>query len=194
MGMQSDDAFLAGLDFFSEVVGRVPDDGWERPSACGEWRVVDVLGHVGGVVQFGTALLNGEQPPWGDAPDPPGAMVEGDPAEWWSALVEPARTALAGADLETVIDSPVGPRSIGDGLGFPAIDLFVHAWDMGRPLNLPVQVPDHVIEFARQKLDAIPEQQLRSARLFGQPMAVPNDATESDRFIAWTGRDPRAPE
>lgn len=165
MSRPSDEIFLEGLDFFSDVVGLVPEDGWARDSACAGWSVLDVLGHVGGVVKFGTAILNGEKPSWGGTPDLPGDAVEGDPVEWWSSLVGPARTALAGADLTAVVDSPRGPRSIGDGLGFPAVDCFVHAWDMASPLNIPVEIPDEVIEFAHQRLDAIPTEQLRSGRV-----------------------------
>jgi uncharacterized protein (TIGR03086 family) len=189
MEWRSDEAFLAGLDFFSDVVRQVPEDGWAKQSACDDWRVIDVLGHVGGVVKFGTALMNGEKPSWGDAPEAPGDAVEGDPATWWSTLVGPAQTALAGADLAAVVDSPTGQRSIGEGLAFPAIDCFVHAWDMAHPLKISAEIPSSAIEFAHERLDAIPEEQLRSAQVFGPPVEPPANATDTDRLLAWTGRD-----
>jgi uncharacterized protein (TIGR03086 family) len=191
MTWQSQEAFLAGLDFFGGVVSQVPRDGWAQDSACKEWRVLDVLGHVGGVVEFGTALMNGERPQRGGTPEPPGGAVKGDPVEWWTSLVGPARTALAGADLQAVVDSPTGPRSIEQGLGFPAIDCFVHAWDMANPLNISVEIPAELIGFAHEIMEPIRDEQLRSAEVFAQPVNPPGDATQSERFIAWTGRNPR---
>ena len=194
MTWQSDEAFLEGLDFFSEVVAQVPSERWSHPSACSGWSALDVLGHVGGVVKFGTALINGEKPAWGGAVASPGSAIQGgDPASWWSALVGPARSAVSGADLAAVIDSPMGPRSIGEGLAFPAADCFVHAWDIAHPLGISVEVPAQAIEFAHKHLSAIPAEQLRSANVFAGEVTVDNEVSESDRFIAWTGRDPIMP-
>lgn len=51
-----------------------------------------------------------------------------EPGDWWQALAAEARAALAGADLDLEMDTPMGPRTVGDRLAFPAIDLYVHAW------------------------------------------------------------------
>ena len=189
MPWRPDEAFLHGLDFFGNVVGRVPSSDWEKPSPCTGWRVIDVLGHVGTAVRFGTALLRGESPEWKPL-DPPGSPVGPDPAAWWSMLVEPARQAVRGADLSQVVDSPMGRRSIGDGLSFPAVDLFVHAWDLGRGAGIDVVVPTEAMEFAHSVIDPIPDEQKRSPRVFAEQVPPPADATPSQSFLAWAGRDP----
>lgn len=190
MAWRPDDAFLTGLDFFGDAVARVPDSDWDQPSPCTGWRALDVLGHVGTAVSFGTALLQGQDPAW-EPVDPPGAAVGADPGAWWSALVEPARAAVRGVDLSRVVDSPMGRRSIGDGLSFPAVDLFVHAWDIGRSAGIDVPIPDEAIAFAHAVLDPMPDEQKRSPRVFATPVPAPTDATVSEAFLAWTGRDPR---
>ena len=81
-------------------------------------RALDVLGHVGQGTRFGTLLLEGAQPAWAPV-EPPGAAVDGTPGEWWEQLADQARTAVAGADLSRVLDSPRGQRSIAEGLSFP---------------------------------------------------------------------------
>ncbi len=90
-----------------------------------------------------------------------------------------------------VVEAPVGRRSIGDGLSFPALDLFIHAWDLVRSLGRDVVIPAEVIEFAHIVYRPIPPDQMRSPRVFADALAAPPDATPTEAFIAWTGRDPR---
>jgi uncharacterized protein (TIGR03086 family) len=189
MPSQPDAIFVNGLEFFTGVVNRVSYSDWERPSPCEGWRVLDVLGHVGAAVEFGTLLLMDRQPAWSPV-DPPGGAVEGDPAAWWRSLVEPARRAVAGVDLAKVVDSPMGRRPVGEGLSFPALDLFVHAWDLGRSVGEDVEVPAEAIDFAHAIIDPLDEAAVRNVRVFSSPAPVPANASPSQAFIAWTGRDP----
>ncbi len=117
--------------------------------------------------------------------------VEGDLGPWWGNLVDPARNAVRDADLSRVVDSPIGTRRIGDALSFPAIDLFVHARDVGRATGVDVVIPADVIEFSHAVTDPIPAEQIRSPRVFATGVATGPDATSTQSFIAWTGRDPQ---
>lgn len=185
-----DTVFVEGLDFFSASVGLLHDLDWSRPSPCSEWTALDVLGHVGTAVRFGTDLLSGGQPEWSPT-DSPGDAVEGDPHSWWSALVAPARRAVASTDLTLMVDSPGGRRSVADGLSFPALDLFIHAWDLARSAGRDVEIPPEAIDFASVIFEPIPEDRMRSPRVFGESLAPPAKSSESESFVAWTGRDPR---
>lgn len=189
MTLPPDEAFRYGLDFFGAVVTGVPAAEWRQPTPCVGWCALDVLGHVGTAIAYGTALLLGRNPTWEPA-DPPGSAVDAEPAAWWSALAGPAREAATGVDLTRQIDSPMGRRSIGDGLSFPAVDLFVHAWDLGRAVGVDVEIPAAAIEFAHRVIDPIPEERARSARVFAQPVPSPAGATASQALLSWTGRDP----
>ena len=130
----SDEAYRRGIDVMSEVVEQVPGDAWGRPSPCEGWRALDVLGHVGAATAMGLHILRGEAPDLGfGRQDPPGDAVRADPLLWWTGLAAPAREAVAEIDdlgLERVVDTPMGRRSVRDGLRFPAADLFLHAWDI----------------------------------------------------------------
>ncbi|MHB2023343.1 MAG: TIGR03086 family metal-binding protein [Mycobacteriales bacterium] len=187
---RSDAVFLGGLDFFGAAVARLAASDWDRPSPCAGWRALDVVGHIGSAVRFGTKLLLEEGPVW-EPLEPPGAAVEGDPGSWWQRLVGPAREAVSGVELSRVVDSPMGRRSIEEGLSFPALDLFVHAWDLSRVVGAEVEIPAEAIEFARRVIDPIPAEQVRSPGVFAAAVAPAPDATPTQRFIAWTGRDPR---
>jgi hypothetical protein len=80
---------------------------------------------------------------------------------------------------------------VADGLSFPALDLFIHAWDLARSVGSDVTIPTEVVEFARVIFDPIPEDQMRSPRVFGDALKPPPASSQSESFIAWTGRDPR---
>ena len=113
----------------------------------------------------GHPLRNAAPPgrPAGLAPvEPPGAAVDGTPGEWWEQLADQARTAVAGADLSRVLDSPRGQRSIAEGLSFPALDLFVHGWDIGKSAGVDLDLPAGAIKFARAVLEPLPAGQVRS--------------------------------
>jgi uncharacterized protein (TIGR03086 family) len=189
MAWTSDQCYLAGLDHFTSCVHRLGPDDWDRPTPCAGWTALDVLGHVGGATRFGTQLLTG-QPTTMPPTDQPATTVEGDPVAWWHALVGPARAAVDGVDLEQVVDSPLGPRSIADGLRFPAIDLFVHGWDLVRATGHRVEIPTLVIEFATNAFAELPDAAMRNPRVFAAAHEADATASPSDAFLAWTGRDP----
>ena len=189
MQWQPDEAFLRGLGFFGDAVSELGVADWERASPCQEWRALDVLGHVGQATRFGTLLLQGAQPAWSPV-EPPGASVEGEPEAWWRELAAQARRAVTGVDLSREVGSPVGRRSIGEGLSFPALDLFIHAWDIGKSAGIDLELPAEAIEFAHSVIDPVPAGQLRNPRVFAAEKPASDSATASQAFIAWTGRDP----
>lgn len=190
MSERSDLIFERGLDLFTGVVNSLSPDDWSAPTACEGWSARDVLGHVSASVQLGTSLLRGETPAWAH-PDRPGDVIEGEPAAFWAGLEQAARTALEGVDLDVEIDSPMGRRTVRDSLAFPAVDLFVHAWDIAGATGSDVEIPSDVIEFAHRYLDPIPDEIKRGGPVFGPEVEAPADATETERFVAWTGRQPR---
>jgi len=113
MTATSAELFDRGLDAFGAVVSQVPADGWQASSPCEGWTALDVLGHLKTSIDFGISILQGEQPTWPEA-ERPGDLIEGDPADAWRATAERARAALDGADLDLVMDTPMGPRTVAD--------------------------------------------------------------------------------
>ena len=185
------DVFFDGLDVFGDVVRQLDAEQWDEPSACEGWSNLDVLGHLGTSVQMGVSLMHGEQPSWPTA-DRPADLVEGEPAAYWSRLDRLAREAFEGADMTQVMDTPMGPRTVADRLAFPAVDLYVHAWDIGHGSGIDVMVPPDVIDFAHGHIDPIPTEMVRGPKgAFGPEVEPPEDATPTEAFMAWTGRDPR---
>jgi uncharacterized protein (TIGR03083 family) len=132
MTTSSADVFDHGLTFFDGVVSQVPDGDWDNPSPCEGWTALDVLGHLGTSLNMGASLLHGEQPTWPTF-DRPSELVEGEPVPFYRAAAQRCRDALVGADLDLVMDTPMGKRTVADRLAFPAIDLYVTAGTSRRP-------------------------------------------------------------
>jgi uncharacterized protein (TIGR03086 family) len=191
MATEPGEVFERGLDAFGEVVARLEPADWDRATACEGWTALDVLGHLGTAIRFGVSVLRGEPPTWPTF-ERPAELVTGEPARYWEETSSEARAALEGADLDVEMDTPMGRRTVGDRLAFPAIDLFVHAWDIGAPAGIDVDIPADVIEFAHGHLDPIPAEMMRGPQgAFGPEVEPPADATPTERFVAWTGRQPR---
>jgi uncharacterized protein (TIGR03086 family) len=183
--------FLDGLDFCGEVVRQLAPADWDRPSPCEGWTALDVLGHLTTSLGMGLALFAGEQPTWPEA-DRPADLVDGDPATAYADIAARCRTAFEGADLDQEMDTPMGRRTVADRLAFPAIDLYVHAWDLASAAGISVEIPDTVVEFAHAFIDPLPEERVWGPQgAFAAKVEPPGDATLTEQFVAWTGRRPR---
>jgi uncharacterized protein (TIGR03086 family) len=178
-----------GLDFFTSIVTRLSDDDWERPTPCAGWTARDVLGHLMTSMRVAISAMQGRPPTWPDAARP-GELVEGDPAGFWRGIVVQARDVLRNADLAREMETPLG-RTVADDLAIPVIDLYVHAWDLGVAVGIDVEIPADVIDYAHAYIDPLPNDMIRGDnRAFGPQASVPASATPTERFVAWTGRQP----
>lgn len=193
MTANSAELFDRGLDTFGGVVRSLDDADWDRDSPCDGWTARDVLGHLGTSVQMGTSVLQGQEPSWPDV-DRPADLVQGSPVDHWDALATEAQAAMDGADLDLEMDTPMGRKTVADRLAFPAIDLYVHAWDLARAAGRgdDIEVPDDVIALAHQQIDPLPEEAVRGPKGSFGPEVVVADGTPTEQFLGWTGRDPRA--
>ncbi|CNE92343.1 TIGR03086 family protein [Mycobacterium tuberculosis] len=181
-------ALLQGLDVFNDVVRRLSAEDWQRASPCKGWRALDVLGHLGHCMEFSLELLQGTQPPWSPA-ETPGEIVEGSPAAWWDDIAGRLRGFVEEANLAREVDTTTGKSNVNAGLSFPAIDLYVHGWDIAKSAGFDLEIPAEVIEFAHTVIDPLPYERVRGPRHFGDPIPVSDDATDSEKFLAYVGRD-----
>lgn len=178
------DRFRRLADRFGAIVAAVPDDRWDAPSPCDEWTVADVVRHV---ATTQNEFLERQSLPTGSAPE--GAS----PADQWRAASAAMQAAVDDpAIAATSYDGYFGPTTIGETIDtFYAMDLVVHGWDVARGAGLhdlePLD-PDDMAR-SREKMAAVGDT-VRMAGIFGEPVPVPDDASEQDRYLAWTGRRP----
>ena len=76
---------------------------------------------------------------------------------------------------------------------FPALDLYIHGWDIAKSGGIDLVIPAEAIEFAHAVIDPVPAERVRNSRVFAAERPAPADATASEAFLAWTGRDPAWP-
>jgi uncharacterized protein (TIGR03086 family) len=187
MSSRSGELLDQGLDFFTSVAGRLGEGDWERPTPCAGWTGRDLVGHLATSMKVGISVMQGRHRTWPDVARP-GDLVEGDPVEFWRRTVTQVRAVLPNADLARVIETPLG-QTVADDLAIPVIDLYVHAWDLGVAVGIDVGIPADAIDFAHAYIDPLPYDLVRGEnRAFGPETRVPADATPTERFIAWTGR------
>lgn len=185
--MDVNEVFLTGLDRFGGVLEQVTPEQWDRQSTCEAWSARELVGHVLVVVDNAVTVLRGGAPDFGARPDL-AATAGVDPPASFAQRDVAAREALQGADLDAVMHSPMGPMPVRKRLAFPAMDLHLHAWDLGRTIGVDVELSEELAQFVRAAVEPMPEDRVRSATVFGPEVPVPADATATERLMAWTGR------
>lgn len=172
-------------DAFGARVEGVPPGGWDRPAPCEGWVARDVVGHlVGWLVPmfFGTWDL--------DAPALP--SVDDDPAGAWRGLDRALRAALDDPEVAGAVrePGPLGPLTFEAALDMIGTnDVLLHTWDLARATGQDeVLDPDevHALHLAMLPMD----EALRASGHYGPKVAVPDDADEQTRLIAFSGRRP----
>lgn len=187
------DTYENGLRFFTDVVGAVPADQWGARSPCAGWTARDVLGHVGEATTVGAQILRGGQMQF-TRHEPPSSAIVGDPVAWWEEAVAGAREALSSVtddDLDREVDSPAGRRTVRDGLSFPAVDLYIHGWDLAAACGRSVRFPAEAVDFIRGVFAHVPDEATRRPGVFAAAVSVSDDSDDTDRVLGFAGRDPR---
>ena len=169
---------------FTQVVVAVPDSAWESPAPCKGWVARDVVRHlvewVPGFFESSGVVLGG------------GPSVDEDAARAWEALDASIRRNLddaeiAGLEFEHAI---AGRHTFENAIDtFVTPDVLVHTWDLARATD-----QDDTIDAAEcsrllgamEPMDAM----LRQSGQFGTRVAVPDDADDQTKLIAFTGRRP----
>lgn len=173
-----------GLDFFGDAVRRVTGDEWNAATPCEGWNVRELVGHVVGVLGIARSVLDGGALAGSLAP----AEVDGDPVAAWEDVAGRVRELLVGVDLSEERDTVLGRHTVAFSLSFPAMDLFLHTWDLGRALGREVRLPDDVVAWIDGFVRRLPPERLRGSRTFGPEQPAPPDADPTTRLMAFLGR------
>jgi len=173
------------------IVEHVHDDQLALPTPCDSWDVRALLNHLLGTLALGQALLSASPPSVPMAPGelPAGDLVGDDPHKAYRLGVEALLQAASGDAFERAHATPLGDMPGAILGGFTTLDILVHGWDLalatGQPTALDDNLAESVLAFARQTITA----DTRAPRI-GPEIAVPADATATDRLVAYLGRRP----
>jgi uncharacterized protein (TIGR03086 family) len=163
-------------DNFDRHVQAIGDDQWDAPTGCGEWTVRDLVDHavhwqavVGGIVGAGTS-------PGDDWPTVRAAIAE--------ALEDP--TNLEGDAPKEAFGGMPKHQILGIGTG----DVLLHSWDLARAIGADDTLPPAAVQAVYMGLQRMPDAMLRSPNMFAPAIEVGADASEQDRLLGFTGRQP----
>lgn len=173
---------LAGQ--FTERVEAVPQDAWDNPAPCEGWVARDVVGHL---VEWLPGFFFGT---W-DIEAPTAPSVEEDPAGAWRAVNTTIQSALDDPDVATTLrDTRMGPSTFEQTIDMICTpDVLAHTWDLARATGLDETLdPDEVHRFV-EGMEPYDEM-MRQSGQYGPRVAVPGDADEQTRFVAFLGRQP----
>ncbi|MEP7045844.1 MAG: TIGR03086 family metal-binding protein [Ilumatobacteraceae bacterium] len=163
----------------------VPGDSWDNPAPCEGWVARDVIRHL--VEWIPPFLATGA-----DIMIPPGPSVDDDPVGAWQALSE---------NIQEVLDDPqassgrfshpqAGDHSVEDAIGmFFLGDVLIHTWDVARSTGGDEMLDAAEVHRMFEGVEPYDEM-LRSSGQYGPRVAVPDNADEQTKLIAFMGRRP----
>jgi uncharacterized protein (TIGR03086 family) len=169
---------------FTARVAAVPPGAWDDPAPCEGWVARDVVRHL---VEWLPGFFGAQ---W-DIAATSIPSVDDDPAAAWAALDAMLGAALADpavADAER--DTPMGRRTFAATLDMiGTTDVFLHTWDLARATGGDERLdPDEVHRLYEGMLPL--DEMLRTSGHYGPRVAVPDDADEQTKLLAFIGRTP----
>jgi uncharacterized protein (TIGR03086 family) len=112
-----------------------------------------------------------------------------DLADQYRAVDAVLRAARV-ADASAVADTPFGEQRLDQAIGMIVTgDVLVHQWDLARATGGDERLDPEAVHRLFDGMEAMDES-MRSSGHFGPRVDVPADASEQDRLLAFTGRDP----
>ena len=173
----------------ADVLAGVTDDQLALPTPCGKLRLDELIAHVGGLALAFAAAAAKDFGPMTDTPPADGVQVD---ADWRTSypqrlagLAETWRDpdAWQGMTRAGGIDLP------GEVAGSVALtEVVIHGWDVAAATGQPYDCDpataraclEHLAQFDAAGTDG----------MFGPAVPVSDDASDLDRIVALSGRDP----
>ncbi|HEX6310139.1 MAG TPA: TIGR03086 family metal-binding protein [Acidimicrobiia bacterium] len=184
-------------DRVAELVRAVGEELLDAPTPCPEYRLGDLLDHVGGLALAFAAAA--EKQTGGSAAQGPSGDASRLGDDWRTRIPAALRT-LAEAWRDPAAWSGTteagGVELPGEVAGLVALnEVVVHGWDIARASALPYE-PDHasleaVHGFLSGFVGSVPDSQADGP--FGPAIELPDDAPLLDHVVALAGRDPAWP-
>jgi uncharacterized protein (TIGR03086 family) len=194
--MPTNDGDLRGLDRITvvrsvELVRQAGVADLYRCTPCAGWSLGDLVDHMTAQHRGFAAAAAGsgaELASW--AVRPAGA----DAVEHYTAAADEVLAAFAAIedlDFEMAIPELSASRTFParQAVGFHLVDYLGHAWDVAHTLELPLDLPDEVIDAALPIVRAVPDGPARRApgAIFGPVQPITRDDPLHE-FLALVGR------
>lgn len=170
------------------LVANVNTEQLADPTPCADFDVRALLNHlVGGNYRF-VKIAQGEP---GEAVPSIGDFVNDHALTPYRASA--AAVSQAWADptlLEKTVHLPFGDFPGAFALGIHTVETIVHGWDLAKATGQPTEVEPELYAVAWQSSKDVDGSFRGPGRPFGPAVAAAPDASDTDRLMAWLGRQP----
>jgi uncharacterized protein (TIGR03086 family) len=182
------DLHARALQATTAIVANVRAEQFGDPTPCSEFDVLALLNHmVAGNLRF-VAFAAGET---GEATPATGQFVNGEALTPYRHSAEAVRRAWQDpALLETVVHLPIGDVPGAVALGIHTVEAIVHGWDLAAATGQPTEIEPELYAAAWLHCKDIDDDLRGPGRPFGPAVTPPPDASDTDRLVAWLGREP----
>ena len=172
-------------DGFTRRAKAVAPDAWGNPAPCAGWVARDIVRHL---VEWFPPFLEGGAGLALSA----GPSVDTDPLGAWITLDKGVRGVFDAPDITTrrFEHDRAGSHALGDAIDmFFTGDVLIHTWDLARATGGDETLDPDEVHRMLVGLEPLDEM-LRGSGQYGPRVAVPDDADEQTRLIAFVGRQP----
>lgn len=181
-------SYTKALYAMDGVVRRAGKADWDAQSPNERWTARQTLGHVIWGVKRLSAAIRGEEDP---AEQPEAEVAGSEPLDTWTSAMDNLLEALDQQGvLGRVVNTPAGQMTVDEALGVFFLDPLTHAWDVARAIGVDAALPEDLARRGISVLHALGDA-VRGPGMFDEVVDVEETRPETDRFIAYTGRDPR---
>ena len=164
-----------------QTIAGVPDDRWEAPSPCEDWKARDIVRHLVDTSGMFLGFID-KEPPGGPSPDddPLGAFTGARDAVQ-AALDDPSS---AGQEYDGMFGKTTFATSVD---GFLSADLVIHRWDLARATGQDETLPADEVDRIYAQLEPMDEK-MRGPGAFGPKVEPPPGADAQTKLLCFLGR------
>jgi uncharacterized protein (TIGR03086 family) len=186
--MESKSLLNEGNGILNEMVAKVGADQWALTVPTTPlWTVAELVNHFSQTTLMIMNLLAGDPPADESAnldnPDPSGA--------WKSAYTQLHDYLTSFNDYTALIEGPGGKIPAQAFMAMILGDRLAHTWDLAGAIGADKTLPEPLVLAAYNTWAPIAAGIPRGNGL-GEIVEVPDDASYQDKFLALTGRNPKA--
>jgi len=178
--------FTRSIERFVDRVSQVDAGQWSMPTPCTEWDVRALVNHVTNEQLWAPHLVAGETiAQVGDRYD--GDILGAEPLATAREATERSVAAFAGADLDAIVHLSFADVPCHDYLTQMLTDAEVHGWDLATATGQDRTLDGDVVALV---LPTMLEQEelIRASGVFGEAVAVADDADDATRLLGVLGR------
>ena len=164
-----------------QTIAGVPDEKWEAPSPCEDWKARDIVRHLVDTSGMFLGFIGKDAPSGPSADDDPKGAFTAARDAVQSALDDPA---TATQEYDGMFGKTTFEKSVDS---FLSADLVIHRWDLARATGQDESLPADEVERIQSALAPMDEK-MRGPGAFGPKVEPAPGADAQTKLLNFLGR------